>query len=188
MAKVLVFLWVLILGGATLPVRSTYYSNSVAHVLSREKKTNLHFFLHDTLRGAKPSAVMVAHSNLFPIGDNNPTPFGSTFVIDDPLTEGPEPTSKIIGNARGAYISTNQDKDLTLVMLIDFGFTTGKFNGSSFSVFSRNPVTEADREVAIVGGREKFRFARGFAKLKTQFFNYTNGDAVIEYHATILHY
>ncbi|KAJ6409891.1 hypothetical protein OIU84_009390 [Salix udensis] len=57
----------------------------------------------------------------------------------------------------------------------------GKFKGSSFSVFSRNPVTEADREVAVVGGRGKFRMAGGFAKVKTSYFNATTGDAILEY-------
>lgn len=54
-----------------------------------------------------------------------------------------------------------------LVMFLDFSFTTGKLNGSSFGVFSQNPVTETYRKLAVVGGRGKFRMARGFAKLKT---------------------
>ncbi|CAK9148503.1 unnamed protein product [Ilex paraguariensis] len=150
----------------------------------REKKTHLHFFLHDIISGSKPSAVTVAHANLTETDHNHPTgptPFGTTIVIDDPLTVGPEPKSKVIGNARGLYVSSSQDKDLMIVMYVDFGFTAGRFNGSSISVLSRNPVMEPRREVAVVGGRGKFRMARGFAKLKTSYFNSINGDAVIEY-------
>ncbi|KAF8393181.1 hypothetical protein HHK36_021422 [Tetracentron sinense] len=66
-----------------------------------------------------------------------------------------------------------------IVMYVDFGFTVGKYNGSSINVFSRNPDMETDREIAVVGGRGKFRMARGHAKLKASYFNTTNGDAII---------
>jgi hypothetical protein len=81
------------------------------------------------------------------------------------------------------------------VEYIDFSFTTGRFNGSSFGVFSRNPVWEGDREVAVAGGRGKFRMANGFAKISASlkfrmangfakisasFLNATTGDAILE--------
>ncbi|XVE93808.1 hypothetical protein REPUB_Repub01dG0227000 [Reevesia pubescens] len=173
---------------AIAPVSSEYYSKTVTPAAKLEKVTYLHFFLHDILSGENPSAVMVARANLTN-KDNSPTPFGSLFAIDDPLRVGPEPTSEIIGNAQGLYLSSSQDASkFTIVLYVDFAFTTGKFNGSSFSLFSRNPVTEADREVAIVGGRGQFRMARGFAKIKTSYFNATNGDAILEYSVTLYHY
>ncbi|WKA03147.1 hypothetical protein VitviT2T_021276 [Vitis vinifera] len=47
-----------------------------------------------------PSAFMVAHANL-PHGlKNTSTLFNSVFVMDDPLQEAAEPTSKVIGHAR----------------------------------------------------------------------------------------
>ena len=173
---------------AIAPVYSEYYSKTVIPGAKVEKMTNLHFFLHDILSGENPSAVMVARANLTK-KDNSPTPFGSLFAIDDPLRIGPEPTSKVIGNAQGLYLSSSQDASkFTIVLYVDFAFTTGKFNGSSFSLFSRNPVTEADREVAIVGGRGMFRMARGFAKIKTSYLNATTGDAILEYSVTLYHY
>ncbi|GMI83527.1 hypothetical protein like AT4G38700 [Hibiscus trionum] len=153
-----------------------------------EKVTHLRFFLHDILGGENPGAVVIAGANLTK-KDDSVLPFGSLVAIDDPLRVGPEPTSKIIGNAQGLYLSSSQDPSkFTIVLYADFAFTSGKFNGSSFSVFSRNPVTEADREVAIVGGRGKFRMARGFAKIKTSYFNATTGDAILEYKVTLYHY
>ncbi|MFQ6647159.1 hypothetical protein Gotur_019597 [Gossypium turneri] len=50
-------------------------------------------------------------------------------------------------------------------MYVDFAFTTGKFNGSSLSIFSRNPIGEIEREVAVIGGRGQFKMATGFADL-----------------------
>lgn len=84
-------------------------------------------------------------------------------------------------------MSTSPDV-LSLVLYFDFGFTKGEFKGSSFSVFSRNPITEKERELAVVGGRGKFRMATGFAKLKTYFVNSTSGNAIVEYKVTLIHH
>ncbi|CAL9228654.1 unnamed protein product [Arabidopsis halleri] len=75
-------------------------------------------------------------------------------------------------------------------MYVDLAFTTGKFNGSSISIFSRNPVAEeaGEREIAIVGGRGQFRMARGFVKIKTHQIDMKTGDAVLRYDATVYHY
>ncbi|KAL5788818.1 hypothetical protein ACOSP7_005767 [Xanthoceras sorbifolium] len=177
----------LILYIAAAPVHSEYYSKSKPVVHMEEKVTHLHFFLHDILSGKNPSAVMIARPNR--TDDKSPTPFGSVFATDDPLRTGPEPTSEIIGNAQGLYLSSSQDvTQFTIVMYIDFAFTTGKFKGSSFGVFSRNPVVEPHREVAVVGGRGKFRLARWFVEVKTAHFNGTSGDAILEYNVTLFHY
>ncbi|KAK7311927.1 hypothetical protein RJT34_10403 [Clitoria ternatea] len=171
----------------TVAVQCEYdYENSNVFDL-KEKVTHLHFYLFDILSGAKPSAVEVARPNIT-VGAKSATPFGHVYAIDDPLKDGPNADSKVIGNAQGLYLSSSQGDQLTLVMYADFGFTTGKFNGSSISVFSRNPVTETKRELAVVGGRGTFRMARGFAHVRTHYLNTTNGDAILEYKVTLLHY
>ncbi|WJX64982.1 hypothetical protein P8452_49695 [Trifolium repens] len=102
--------------------------------------------------------------------------------------EGPEETSNVVGNAQGLYVSSSQTEDVTLTMYVDYAFTSGELNGSSFSVLSRNPVREPTRELAVVGGRGKFRMATGFALIKAHFLNVTTGDGIIEYNVTIFHY
>ncbi|KAG6762960.1 hypothetical protein POTOM_033487 [Populus tomentosa] len=62
---------------------------------------------------------------------------------------------------------------LMILLEWDPSRTRRLFNGSSFAVFSRNPVWEGDREVAVVGGRGKFRMAKGFAKINASFLNAT---------------
>ncbi|WCJ42170.1 Disease resistance-responsive (dirigent-like protein) family protein [Euphorbia peplus] len=188
MARTTASFYALILFVAITPAYGEYYSDSRVHTPPKEMVTRLRFFLFDILSGANPSAIRVAQSNLT-THDEGATAFGSVYAIDDPLRSGPEQTSEVIGNAQGLYLSSSQDPSkFTLVLYVDFAFTTGEFNGSSFSVFSRNPVMEADREVAVVGGRGKFRFARGFAKVKSSYFNATNGDAVLDYDVTLIHY
>ncbi|URE20754.1 Dirigent-like protein [Musa troglodytarum] len=140
----------------------------------KQKVTNLHFFFHDILSGDKPTSVQVAAPK-------------NLSSLDDPLTEGPEADSKVLGSAQGYYIIAGQDSPM-LVLAADYGFTTGPYNGSSFSVFSRNPVMDTDRELAVVGGRGAFRMAQGIAKLHTHSIDATTGDAVVEYNVTLFHY
>ncbi|KAL3581600.1 hypothetical protein D5086_015932 [Populus alba] len=132
----------LILYTITTHAHGQYYSQSGPYESLPEKTTNLHFFFHDTPSGKNPSAVLVARPNI--TTGQSVVPFGSLFVADDPLTVGPELTSEVIGNAQGLYVSSSQDIP-SLVVYLDFGFTTGEFNGSSISVFSRNPITNTER-------------------------------------------
>ncbi|CAF2146136.1 dirigent protein 15 [Brassica rapa] len=169
---------------------SNYYGTTKPVHPKEEKVTRLRFYLHDILSGRNPSAVRIAHANLTG-GADSAVGFGSLFAMDDPLTVGPGKGSKEIGNGRGMYVSASKDiRKFTIVMYADLAFTTGKFNGSSISVFSRNPVAEeaGEREIGIVGGRGKFRMARGFVKIKTHQIDMKTGDAVLRYDATVYHY
>ena len=84
-------------------------------------------------------------------------------------------------------VSAGQDV-LTLVVYMDFGFIQGVFNGISIVMFSRNPIALKEREVAVVGGRGKFKMTKGFALLKTYRANFTTGDAIVECNVTVIHY
>lgn len=141
-----------------------------------EKTTNLHFFFHDTISGDNPTAIAIA-------GPQNG--FGMTWMADDPLTEGPEITSKLIGRAQGVYGLASQT-DAGLLMVLNYVFLDGQFNGSTLSVLGRNPILNNVREMPIVGGTGLFRFARGYARAHTH--SYTDkGDAIVEYNVTVIH-
>ncbi|KAJ1293071.1 hypothetical protein BS78_01G039900 [Paspalum vaginatum] len=156
--------------------------------LGKEKTTQLHFFLHDTLSGKDPSAVLIGRNALHAPRPDDPTPFSSVYAADDVLTEGPERQSRVVGNAQGIYVSSGKGQ-LSLVLGMDFELTDGPFNGSAFVVYSRNTVTRpVGRELAVVGGRGRFRMARGYALLRTHFLDNNNGDAIIEYNVTLLHH
>ncbi|KAF9595188.1 hypothetical protein IFM89_037617 [Coptis chinensis] len=144
----------------------------------KEKVSHLHFYFHDTISGGKPSAKQIA-------GPKVPG-FGTMMIADDPLTEGFELTSKLIGKAQGIYALAAQ-KELGLLMVLNYAFMEGKYNGSTLSLLGKNSVLHPIREMSIVGGTGLFRFARGYALAKTAWFN-TKGDAVVEYNVTVLHY
>jgi len=45
------------------------------------------------------------------------TGFGTIYMMDDPLTEGPSPSSKLVGRSRGIYAKASQH-DLGLLMAL----------------------------------------------------------------------
>jgi hypothetical protein len=147
-----------------------------------EKTTHLHFYFHDILAGTNPTAIRIVMPPNNSVGG-----FGTTYMIDDRLTEGLEPTSKAVGRAQGMYAVASQH-DIGLLMVINFAFLEGKYNGSALSILGRNPVLHSVREMPIVGGSGVFRLARGYALAKTVRFNPKTGDAVVEYNVSVLHF
>ncbi|XP_022726903.1 dirigent protein 4-like [Durio zibethinus] len=185
MDRTLILCWILLLCIPTGPVYSQYYLKTVPCATKEKKVTNLHFFFHGTLGGKNPTAVTVARANITSNDNSFPAPSNSIVVDNASLTIGPEPTSEIIGYAQGLEVFSGQDRT-TVVVYLDFGFTKGDLNGSSIGLFSRNPATEKERELAVVGGRGKFRMAKGFALLKT--FSLDNITLIVEYNVTVIHY
>ncbi|CAK9157491.1 unnamed protein product [Ilex paraguariensis] len=137
---------------------------------------HLHFYFHDIVSGKHPTAVRIS-------GPKNA--FGATAMIDDPLTEGLKPGSKLVGRAQGMYALASQH-DTALLMVMNFAFLEGKFNGSALSIFGRNRVFDMVREMPIVGGSGLFRLARGYALAKTVRIEQKTGDAVVEYNVFVV--
>lgn len=108
-------------------------------------------------------------------------------MMDDPLTEGQEPTSKLVGRAQGMYAWASQH-DSGLLMILNFAFTQGIYNGSTVSILGRNTIMNKIKEMPIVGGSGIFRYARGYSLAKTVWFSGKTGDAVVEYNVYVLHY
>ncbi|XP_022983112.1 dirigent protein 22-like [Cucurbita maxima] len=150
----------------------------------REKLSHLHFYFHDILSGRNPTAVPVV---LPPQANASRSLFGMVVMTDDPLTERPEIGSKLLGRAQGFYASASQT-ELGLLMVMNFAFVEGKYNGSYLSILGRNTVMSAVREMPVVGGGGLFRFARGYAQAKTYTVDYSTGDAVVEYNVYVFHY
>ncbi|KAK3004247.1 hypothetical protein RJ639_018982 [Escallonia herrerae] len=152
--------------------------------LKREKLSHLHFYFHDIVGGKNPTAILVAQATTT---NTSATGFGMVVMIDDPLTVGPEASSKLIGRAQGIYASASQI-ETGLLMVLNYVFVEGKYNGSTLSILGRNPVFSKVREMPIVGGSGIFRFARGYAQARTHSFDIKTGDAVVEYNVFVLHY
>ena len=108
-------------------------------------------------------------------------------MADDPLTEGPEPTSKLVGRAQGLYGSACQ-QELGLLMALIYSFSDGIYKGSSISIAGMNRALNPVRELPVVGGTGVFRMARGYAEARTHWFDPATGDAIVAYNVTVFHY
>ncbi|KAJ7967190.1 Dirigent protein [Quillaja saponaria] len=151
--------------------------------VKKENITKLQFYFHDTLSGKNPSAIRVAEAV---DTDKYPTLFGMLMMADDPLTEKPDPNSKLVGRAQGLYGSASQ-QEFGLIMAMNFEFVDGIYKGSSISIFGKNSIMKPLRELPIVGGTGVFRLARGYAIAKTHWIDPTAGDAIVGYNVTVIH-
>ncbi|XP_037471303.1 dirigent protein 22-like [Triticum dicoccoides] len=151
---------------------------------SSEKEMHLKVYWHDVVSGPDPSSVPVARAATT---NTSKTAFGVVMVMDNSLTEGPSMnSSRLTGRAQGTYIAAGKDQ-LALLMLMSFVFTAGKYNSSSVAIMGRNAVFTEVREMAVVGGTGVFRWARGYAQVRTHTLDLKTGDATVEYNVFIMH-
>ncbi|XP_045832189.1 dirigent protein 22-like [Trifolium pratense] len=150
----------------------------------KEKLSHLRFYWHDILSGKKPTSIKIIPPSL---KLNTTTSFGLVNMFDDPLTLGPQLSSKLVGKAQGFYASASQD-DFGLLMAMNLAFIEGKYNGSSITIMGRDLIFDKVREMPIVGGSGIFRFARGYALATTKWFDPKSYDAIVEYDVYVFHY
>ncbi|CAI9108568.1 OLC1v1008200C1 [Oldenlandia corymbosa var. corymbosa] len=134
--------------------------------------------------GENPTAVLIA-----PADTTKPVSlgFGSTYVMDDPITVSPDPSSEIIGRAQGTFSFASLG-DPALAMAITMTFTTGPYNGSTLTILGNNPITHAYRQMPILGGTGAFQLAQGIATVNTVTVDIAKLNDILEYHVVILHY
>ncbi|KAF8403942.1 hypothetical protein HHK36_012049 [Tetracentron sinense] len=186
-STLVIFCTILLLSNAVTDGESHQFYRSLCPKkmgLKQEKLSHLHFYFHDVVTGLNPTCVRVAEA---PTTNTSETWFGAVVVIDDPLTEGPEPSSKLVGRAQGTYTLASQN-EVGVIMAMTFAFMEGKFKGSTFSILGRNMVLSNVREMPIVGGSGLFRFARGYVQAKTHILNFETKNAIVEYNVYVLHY
>ncbi|KAE9462310.1 hypothetical protein C3L33_05780, partial [Rhododendron williamsianum] len=93
----------------------------------------------------------------------------------------------MVGRAQGLYGSASQ-QGVGLLMVMNFAFIEGKYNGSTITVLGRNMIFSKVREMAVIGGTGLFRFARGYVEARTSTVDLKTGDAVVEYNVYVMHY
>ncbi|KAK2378800.1 dirigent protein [Trifolium repens] len=150
----------------------------------KEKLSHFRFYWHDILSGKNPTSIIIVPPTLIL---NTTTYFGSVNMFDDPLTLGPQLSSKLVGKAQGFYASASQD-DFGFLMAMNLAFIEGKYNGSSITILGRNSGINKVREMPVVGGSGLFRFARGYAQANTYKYDPKSGDAIVEYNVYVFHY
>ncbi|XP_034681866.1 dirigent protein 19-like [Vitis riparia] len=149
---------------------------------AKQKMTRFHFYYHDI---QNVSSMKVAQAS---ITDKSPTFFGLTNMMDDPLTEGPELTSKQVGRAQGLYGLSGLN-EFSLLIIMNLAFTSGEYNRSTLTILGRYESAQLTiQEMPIVGGSGVFRLAHGIASGRTYSRNATSGNAVVEFNIVAIHY
>ncbi|XP_047942648.1 dirigent protein 1-like [Salvia hispanica] len=141
------------------PTNSQQFSTKVFK--RPERLINLRFYLRESIRGDAPSALVVAQAPTTPTYRYN---FGRLVVFDDPLTEGPNLSSRAVGRAQGMYVYADVD-DVAQLMVYNYYFTEGRYNGSTLNVMGRDTPLLAVREMSVLGGTGRLRGARGFVRI-----------------------
>ncbi|KAK7339976.1 hypothetical protein VNO77_20666 [Canavalia gladiata] len=151
---------------------------------SNEKLSHFRFYWHDTLSGHNPSSITVIPSSF---KWNSTSVFGLVNIFENPLTLGPQSNSKLVGKAQGFYASASQT-EVDMLVVMNFAFTEGKYNGSTITLLGRDPIFDKVREMPVIGGTGLFRFARGYAQLSTHWFSPLTKDAIVQYNLYVMHY
>ncbi|GLJ32158.1 hypothetical protein SUGI_0647420 [Cryptomeria japonica] len=126
------------------------------------KEEKLVFYSHGILTGENITEVVVAGVNGLILSPE----FGAVIVADDPVTEGPDPSSKTIARAKGIYVSSDLG-GTNFELLLSVVFENEKYNGSTLEIQGADRYLQEKREVSVVGGTGYFRYARGYAILET---------------------
>ncbi|RDX92757.1 Dirigent protein 23, partial [Mucuna pruriens] len=144
-------------------------------------QTTLVFYLQDIATG--PNATVAAVTGIK--GKNwSYTTFGTIFVVDDPVMLSSSPTSPIVGRAQGLLTASAHDGANVNVML-SIVFNNSQYNGSTLEIQGVSRQRQNYREVSVVSGTGKFRFARGYAVLQTAFYDPATTHSIIRLTVTI---
>ncbi|KAA8526521.1 hypothetical protein F0562_008276 [Nyssa sinensis] len=108
-------------------------------------------------------------------------------ISDDPITESIDKNSAEIARGQGIYVTSSLDGANTLVLL-SIVFTNREYNGSTLEIQGRSIQLASVREVSVISGTGKFRFARGYATFETVYLDTSIGYSVIRCNVTALHY
>ncbi|XP_027062981.1 pterocarpan synthase 1-like [Coffea arabica] len=135
------------------------------------KETTMSIFFQDSMMG--PNATIVAVAGI-PGKPRDFFQFGTVFVTDDPITTSIERNSPEIGRGQGMYVTCSLDGKNTYV-LVFVVFSNPEYGGSTLELQGRSIQLAPVREVSIVSGTGKFRFARGYATFETVFVDSSTG-------------
>ncbi|WVZ95970.1 hypothetical protein U9M48_041667 [Paspalum notatum var. saurae] len=121
-----------------------------------ENLTHISFYFHEVPSSA-PNATIATVASLNVTGST----FGDLQVFDNPLREGADPSSTLIGRARGLVVAASLDNS-GMVSMVEFVFSNfGNYSGSTLASLGHLTIPDVT-ERSIVGGTGVLRFASGY--------------------------
>ncbi|KAL5056404.1 hypothetical protein RYX36_037086 [Vicia faba] len=154
---------------------------NIANGQAQPNQSTLVFYLQDIGKGPKATVSPVIGINGKVWSYNT---FGTIFVVDDPVTLSPDPFSTQIGKAQGTITVTSQD-GANVNIVLSIVFNNVQYAASTLEIQGTSRQRDNLRELGVVFGTGRFRFARGFAVFETISYNPTSTQSVIRLTVTL---
>ncbi|OMO66422.1 Plant disease resistance response protein [Corchorus olitorius] len=163
------------------------FSIPQAKANSEVKETKISAYFHDYFSVQyTPNAtdfIVVG----FPGMNWNYTKFGSLGVFDDPVTEGPEPTSATVGRLQGIYFPSSLD-GVYVGNLFSLVFTNKAYNGSTIQIQGTVDQFGGVMEFSVTSGTGKFRYTNGYFTMEPISFYQPTFYSLLRINVTVKHY
>ena len=149
------------------------------------KETNMTVYFQDYSSGGPNSTDLPVVG--FPGKLWTFTQFGTLFVSDDLITEGPDPESGTVGRGQGITVTASLD-GLNAYVSLSIVFTNDAYNGSTIQIQGNSNQFKAVREYGVVSGTGKFRYVRGYVTFENYFFDPSTSYGIFRCNVSIRHY
>ncbi|XP_028785647.1 dirigent protein 23-like [Neltuma alba] len=146
------------------------------------EQQNLVFFLQDVSIGPNATVAPVAGVKGKEWSYNT---FGTIYAVDDLVTAGPNRNSAPVGRAQG-LLATGALDGSNVNIFLSIVFTNLQYNGSTLQIQGVSRQSENYREVSVVSGTGRFRFARGYAALETYYYDPNTTYSIVRLSITLL--
>ncbi|GJN27824.1 hypothetical protein PR202_gb15877 [Eleusine coracana subsp. coracana] len=128
-----------------------YYAIAPLLCMLVQRELYMHLYMHQIVTEPNLNQGGV-------VGPPNPNGFGSTFVTNWLLANGPDPNATLIGRAEGILMKTSQANLDHWYSSMNFVFKDTRFSGSTLKVMGSVPQ---NGEMSIIGGTGQFVMAQG---------------------------
>ena len=145
------------------------------------RQTTSVYYLQDQTTGSNATVAAVAGLKG---RDWNYNSFGTIFVVDDPITLSPSPSSAVVGRAQGILAVSSHDAANVNVVL-SLVFSNSQYSGSTLELQGISRQRENYKELSVVSGTGQFRFVKGYAALQTAFYDPQTTHSVVRLTVTI---
>lgn len=177
MAHPALHLYVLAILLLALSFKATSTSTSTS-THNRRGLNSLHFTLYQQ-EAINKTVYLIVKGVTGPDVSPSASPFGSLFVNQDLLTISPNSSSKVVGVAEGASITSSLD-GLTNIVMEKITLELKHYKGSVSVLGTAHNIKVID--LPVVGGTGDFMFVQGYIKPSLVTFENPNIVYKIEFH------
>ncbi|CAJ2654823.1 hypothetical protein L195_g053265 [Trifolium pratense] len=146
-----------------------------------QQTSTLVFYLQDGGKGPNATVVPVIGINGKDWSYNS---FGTIFVVDDPVTINQSPLSTQIGRAQGVITVASQD-GTNVNIVLSIVFNNVQYSGSTLEIQGTSRQRENLRELSVLSGTGRFRFAKGYVVFETVSYDAQNNQSIIRLSVTL---